>query len=676
MRTLAGLLLAALAGRLLAGFAAFGGLAGRLHAGLAGFSLAALPGFLLAALAGALAARGAVAQALRDFPVIVYRQAYSGREAPESLLAPFGGVHVRGDEAADWVLARGLDFYVEHSAGRNDLHLDRDRADEAARWRGFLDTHDARFLVRQPCLTEPETRARLFRTLDASLAARGGRYGLGYSLGDEVSPTAGGGPDDVCVSPTCREAWRRWLAARGKLARARELGFDDLAAVTTDAALEAVDDGALEARQGDARELLEFWLLRRAFHHQVVLDLLRELATRVRAARPGAPVGLMGLSGETAFGNVATERVLGFLDFVECYRTFDASEHAFTLRGPRQSIYATVFPSARAPDAWAWATAEHFLRGGDGTVVWCDRELERSTALFESLARSTALVRRLRAELGEFRPTPRGVAILRSSDNLAWGWLRDAEDDGASWPKRMASWQADHGRVELAARAWLELCEDVGVMPGVLPLDAVDSGTVARFPCLVATELALCDDADLERLGRYLAAGGRLIVDGEFATFDASARPRPAETRAAWTAAGGGRVLAAPSGMANYLALRREETRAALLGMLAVAGIERAPLVPSATGFAGPWLVAWVDDGRKDGGGARTCVALPTFRGVGREAGLGSRAPAPELATLVVDATARDGATLEWLHPPLDARGARTLSAGEPLVVRLTPRAQ
>ncbi|MCC6407332.1 MAG: hypothetical protein IT453_09210 [Planctomycetes bacterium] len=648
--------------------------AGTSLAALAGPLQGALGGLLLAVCAvcaGAPAARGAVAQAQRDFPVIVYRQTYSGREAPEPLLAPFGGVHVRGDEAAEWVLARGLDFYVEHSAGRNDLHLDRDRADEAARWRGFLDTRDERFLVRQPCLTEPETRARLFRTLDASLAARGGRYGLGYSLGDEVSLTAGGGPEDVCVSPTCREAWRRWLAARGRLERARELGFDDLAAVSTDAALEAVGDG-----EPAARELLEFWLLRRAFHHQVVLDLLRELATRVRAARPGAPVGLMGLSGETAFGNVATERVLGFLDFVECYRTFDASELAFTLRGPRQSIYATVFPSARAPDAWAWASAEHFLRGGDGIIVWCDRELERSTALFESLARSTALVRRLRAELGEFRPRPRGIAILRSSDNLAWGWLRDAEDDGASWPKRMASWQADHGRVELAARAWLELCEDVGVMPGVLPLDAIDAGTVARFPCLVATELALCDDADLERLGRYLAAGGRLIVDGEFATFDAGARPRPVEALAAWTVANGGRVLAAPTGMASYLALRREETRAALLGMLAVAGIERAPFAPSASGFAGPWLVAWTEDRSANGRGARTCVALPKFRGVGREAGLGSRAPAPELATLVVDAVARDGARLEWLHPPLDAGGKRTLAAGEPLVVRLGPRAQ
>lgn len=615
----------------------------------------------------AASASASALQARRDFPVVVYRQAYAGREAPAELVEPFGGVHVRGAESAEWVLTRGLDFYVEHSAGRDDLHLDRDRGDALARWQGFFDTRDPRFLVREPCLTDPTTRERLFTTLAATLAARGGAFGLGYSLGDEISLTAAGAPEDLCLSPTCRAAWRVWLERRGRLARAAEISADDLEAVSTDAALAALSNDA-----PDARRLLEFWLLRREFHHDVVLDLLRELAQRVRATRAGAPVGLMGLAGETAFGNVAVERTLEFLDFVECYRTADATELAFTLRGPTQRVYATLFPSVRAPAAWAWATSEQFLRGGDGAIVWCDRELERSVELYASLRGATELVRRLRGELDGFRPTPRGLAVLRSSRNLAWCWLRDAEDDGASWPKRMSSWQADHGRVELATRAWLELAEDVGLLPGVVPLERVGPEIVARFPYLVAGSLECVDDAELAALSSYLAAGGRLIVDEEFAAFDERANPRSRETRTAWIAERKGRVLAAPSGVAGYVALRDEGLRAALIGLLAVAGVERAPLVPRALGRDVTWLVA--TESRADG--SRVCVALPKFRGVGRDAGVGARAPAPELFELEVEAAARDGGALEWLHPLATPAGKRVLSAGDPLVVRLPPRRQ
>jgi hypothetical protein len=617
------------------------------------------------------ASPSAEAQATRDFPVIVYRQAYSGREAPETLVEPFGGVHVRGDEPAEWVLARGLDFYVEHSAGRDDLHLDRDRADEAARRQGFLDTREARFLERRPCLTDAATRERLFAALDRTLAARGGRFGLGYSLGDEVSLTAGGAPDEVCCSPTCKAAWRRWLAERGLLERASASGCDDLAHVGTDAALES-----LGARTDEQRALLEFWLLRREFHHDVVVLLLGELAARVRAKRANAPVGLMGLAGETAFGNVAVDRALGFLDFVECYRTFDASELAFTLREPRQALYATVFPSVRAPDAWAWATSEHFARGGDGTVVWCDRELERSPALHASLARATTVVRDVRAAFRGYRPSPRGVAMLRSSRNLAWCWLEDARDDGATWPKRMASWQDDHGRFETAERQWLELCEDCGLMPGVLPIERIDAATVTRFPCLVACALELVTDAELARLERYLAAGGRLIADDSFAAYDEHAAARAIAARRAWREARGGRVLSPPEGVADYLPLRRTSVRDAWLGRLALCGVESAPFTPRAKGRELAWLVTWVAgaEATSGGTGGTIGVALPKFPGLGRQGGLGPRAPAPELEALEVDATPRDGLAVEWIWPP-GQDGARTLAAGDPLVVRLTPTA-
>lgn len=596
----------------------------------------------LALAAPAVAAGGA---GWEGWPVLVWRQDHRAEPFPPEL-AVFGGANVERDDPAPWVLERGLDFYVGHAPGRDELHLERDAAwrERAERW---FATRDPALLARAPCLTDPALRARLHAALGRSLAARGGRTGLFASLGDEVSLTPWGDPFDLCRSPTCEAAWRA-LAARE--------GWPERAPTT--------DELRVSFSGGDARDL-GAWLARRRFHQDVVVDLLAELAGAARERSPGTLVGLLGAQGRTAFGGVAVERVASFLDVLEAYPVEDARELFATLRRPGQRALVTVFPEAGGPDASAWQLAEHALRGGDGAVLWSDRELARAPELRERLARAVAGVRAARALTGAFLPRPAGVALVSSPDSIALAWLRDALPDGPTWPRRLAGHQREHGSRERAARSLLRWAEDAGALPGALLAADVGAATVERFPVLLLGPLGVLSDGELAGLAAFARAGGTALAAGELGTFDERGRRRgelPPELLA-------GLAREAPRGAADYAELRAGASASARARAEELCGELRALLdrhgaLPPVRVAGGelPWLVAC---GPPDGAGARACAALPNASDPELRARL---APVrPEVAPA-------PGLCVEWLSPAPGADGAAPLvPAGDAVWFRLVP---
>lgn len=563
-------------------------------------------------------------------------------EGVSALAQQFRAVCVGRSAKVDALREAGVRFLVFNAPGRNVLHLERERDGHAERMRRWQETRDPALLVRAPCLTAPTTRERMFELLDESLAARGGDPGLGLSLGDEVGLTPGGAPEDVCLSPSCRARWELWCQARGVAPGSAP----ELASIDTDATLRALFEGRTAAL-GD-------WLARREFHQDVVLGLLGELAARVHAG--GAPAGLLGLSGQSAFGGVAVERILPQLDFIECYRVGNARELAFTLREPRQRVYLTVFADERGPDWSAWQAWEHWLRGGDGLFVWSEVELERRPAHATRLLRALADIERVGSVRVGARPQPRGVALVHSPRSLAAGWLRDALLDGATWPNRFQSWQELHGTVERARRAWLEYAEDCGAMPGALPLERVDENTVARFPLLVLPEVLVLDEAELDRLRRYARAGGRLCIDGELGWIDSRGTRR--ETPLAESLARLRPLVAPPEGL-------RTRTHGAPLNeaderFWADCGVERAPWRVAGDAARWAWITAWWRLGD-----ASVCAALPK-----------PRADAPGLLPTKFELQPIDGRAIEWLHPAGASGWSAELPPGDAAVFELRPAAR
>jgi hypothetical protein len=585
-----------------------------------------------------------------ELPVLVWRLGWQGRALPEELVAPFGGTNVERHDEAAWARERGLCYYVGHAPGRDELHIDTDSPAWLEREQAWYESRDEELLVREPCLNDPATREQLLETLARSMDARGGDHGLGLSLGDEVSLTPGDNPSDVCRSPFCEQAWRERAAALGLPARAP-----------------TTDEVRLALHEGDY-DRLGAWLARRRFHQEVLLEVLAELASAARRESPHTPVGLLGINGQSAFGGVAVERLVGFLDFLECYPTGYAQELLFTLRALRGEersprSLATIFCDATEPDEASLQAWEHVLRGGDGLVLWSDSALQASPEHRERLARSVARMRELRARFPHLRCAPEGIAIVHDADTVALSWLRDALLDGPTWPRRLFSYHAEHGRREMLVRHWLELFRHAGYQPGALPFAEIDAGLARRFPLLILPRHLALDAAEVARLQAYLAAGGTLLVDEDFAWVDRSGRPRSeaqvTELLAGLRERAPERVLEAPTWI-ERMPQRGDESFRVYLGrareLAARAGVRPAPW--RVEGLAGilSWRSLWTPD--PDSGGW-LCAAIPA-----QPLEL-SGAPVP----LQVLVHPEEGLRVEWLHP----RGGM-LEAGDAAVFRLRPR--
>jgi len=580
------------------------------------------------------------------FPVFVW----TSSDKPVDLALQFGGACVQRIEDPSWLDERKLDWFVFNAPGRDDLHLDRENPAYQKRWRKWYDTREPGLLVREPCLLQSATLERMKATLDKTLAGLGSRRGFGVSLGDEVGLTPGGGPEDVCQCATCEQAWAAWWPAHVRDATRK---LPALREITTEAAIKALAKGETGS--------IGPWLLRRHFHQDGLLAALDGLAQEVRAKTPGVPVGLLGIGGQTAFGGVAIERVLPSLDFFECYRVGDARELALTLRKPEQRALLTIFPDSRGPDFVAWQAWEHWMRGGDGLVIWSESDLHESPELTARLSRAVHDIRDVVSKVGRFLPRPEGVALVHSADSLAVSWLHDARGDGATWPKRFPSYQEEHGELETSRKRWLEFLEDVGLMPGALPLEQVGAGIVKRFPRLVLDKLLVLDAADVTRLEQYVSAGGALIQASDFGWIDSLGTERTAQARSKdfanlteYTRSPPPGWTAAPLG---------HEPRDGALQWMHDSGIDLPRFgVRGDAGKRWSWIRTWMKSG--DG---LLCAVLPKPR-----AGEGEKGT-PALPDVIDVGPSSGHFSVEWIHPLPDEHGVVHLPPGDAAVFRLVP---
>lgn len=589
-----------------------------------------------------------------EFPVFVWCQDHAGKELPARLLEPFGGVNVERDDPAQWAREHGVDFYVGHGPGRDELHLDRDYGWYDAQWQAFFDERDPEVLVRVPCLTDPKTSEALSANLVKSLAARDGDHGACVSLGDEVGLTPWGDPSDLCHSPTCKAAWTEWVRERTSAERFPELHAGELAP------LPATDRVRLAYTDGD-RASSGAWLLRRRFHQDVVLETLGRLARESRALAPDSAVGLFGLIGQTAFGGVAIDRILPQLDVVECYSASDARELLYTLREEQQS-WCTLFPANGDSDRGAHRLWEHWLRGGDGAIVWSDRQLAKSEGYLARLSDAVRDVRRIDALLPQWRPRPRAVAVVNCPDSIALSFLRDALSDGPTWPRRFAGYQEQHGTRERLVKTWLRALEDCGFLPGSLPASAIDETTVERFPLLVLVEQVVVSEDLFARLERYVAAGGHVRIAGEFAHVAAPGEPLPDDLAEVWIEKRPGSVRRAPV-CEDYLERRADPADASAAQFLnEVRKATRAPR-PVHVPLTSEPPVPWLRIEALDLDSSRVCVALPNL---------------PDGSLPQLEVRLGHGPPVQWIHPVPAAGDEQVrsveLRAGDALVFRIPHR--
>jgi len=482
----------------------------------------------------------APAEAWRGFPVFVW---FHG--GPRAGPAPFavlrrhglGGCNVEGSASSEPARAAGMDFYVDHVAGKGDLFLRPEVFDEDRR-RLREDLLGCR--PRRPrCFNDSEVMARLRRLVAENVARHAGNSPLAWVLDDELSVTRGVNPMDYCFGEECLRGLRDFLrAGYGSIERLNAewgsawRGFDEIVPPTTE-----------EARRANAGRPLEevnfaAWNAHREFMRRSFARAIGQLVADVAAAGGTGPAGFTGGQFPSAFGGFEGEELFRACSLVEVYEAGVAPELVRGLLPPGGKLISTLFvPEGEAARAeWTpWEVVARAARGDDGAVIWASGalftpdggDLNATGLAIASAVRRADGLRRLLAEARAV-PVAAPVALYGNAESLRAAWMLDSWSDGRTWPNRLTSHEAAHSSSATSREGWVAALQAACVPFRFVGPRELATGTLPGegVRCIVLHEALALSEAEVGALEGFVRAGGRLIADAHVALFDERLRGR------------------------------------------------------------------------------------------------------------------------------------------------------
>ena len=448
--------------------------------------------------------------------VFLWLQDHREAPPPGDWIQELGGAALETRTPAAWLLDErrpsGIEVYLGHAAGRDELHLVREHESYA---QGRTAYRRSRQPAAWPRTFDPFA-PDAFEQLSQTLKRNRQRFGPGpyraVSLGDEIGLTPFGDPVDHAVSPSEALAWRQWLAAGGS----ERFGLQG----------DAQPIGTGQALRGGTDRAFAAFLARRCFERESFSALAMRLAREAKGHWPGTPVALLGIAGETAWHGLDLSLLARELGVFEPYGDDLGLVLCDTLRSlgnGRPQLWRTLF--ANGPDAHLFnsgleTAARHSV---DALVLWSDRALKTAPDRLRQLQSTLQ-----RWPTPALPSPPRNTALLHDFDSLCRCWFLDARGDGAAWPERLGGFQDAHGTLQRAQRKWLDDRFVRGLGADVLPIDRLGEPAALMFTQLVAIELRVLDRREHAALREHLVRGGQLKIQGEFARLrpDGSRWPR------------------------------------------------------------------------------------------------------------------------------------------------------
>lgn len=485
-----------------------------------------------------------------------------------------------GGDPAPW-LAAGFDYYVENIVSPGLCLKFRSSVTD---WNRFVtewakDRSPAAF-VRDYSLSDPAWRAAARDSVRQTAARHAPFAPRLYDLRDELSVTVSANPFDYDFAPASLAAFRRWLQRRHPSLdalnaawltayptwdavtpfstdeiKARMAGQTDAQGRKPDwAAVRATRFTPEAARREPGRWHLAPWCEFRSFMDDALAETLADLRDAARAADPATPVGIEGTQMPSAWGGYDLWKLSRVLDWAEPY-DIAAARAVFGsfMRGkPLLATYGESDPVAVSRRLW------HLLLEGDcGAILWWSEDLlEGEGDALRLSAKGRALapaVREMHAPLARrllraerlFDP----VAVHYSQPSIQLAWLFESFADGATWPRRFSSYEAQHNRHAALRTGLWQLLREAGWSPQFVSSAEIEEGALdARgfTACLLPDSFAL-SDREAEALQAFAARpGNRLLYTGEPGTFRANGTPRPAARFPAGTQSVASLVAALP----------------------------------------------------------------------------------------------------------------------------------
>jgi hypothetical protein len=410
-----------------------------------------------------------------------------------------GGFTDRGNAAnLEWFNKHGLRFYMDHTAGKGDLHLwdkwPKDKANEV---------HGTGVRFRP---VNAAMKTKLEGIIKSSIAAvKSSPMRAAYALDDEISwghfvhPTMWQVTDDAFAYP----AWLNEIYGDQAPARSGWIGYNDILPKLSSWSLASFD----------ASPLMDQW----SFNDSYWNNFLGDLVAYANSIDPAVPVGYVGGQCPNAFGGFDYAKTMRKVQYIEAYNMAGVQAIIRSFNpGNSMPTVTTFFYNKDAGLADAeWQTWYYLAQGNRGHIAWVENWFDGKQPR-EWLTKIAPTYTEASQKIGplmsgaEFRSD--GVALYYSHASVQLGWILDAAAHGKTWINR----NGDNtlGSSHLGRVAWMHMLRDEGVQFNWLSyVDLIQGGVPADVKVLILPAAICLSDAEARRIKAFCEKGGTVIAD-------------------------------------------------------------------------------------------------------------------------------------------------------------------
>jgi hypothetical protein len=412
----------------------------------------------------------------------------------------------------DWINKYRLRFYMDHTAGKGDLHLW-----DGSKMKAYLDQIHGTGVRVKPLNAAMKTRLEgiIQRTIGA---VKSSPERAAYALDDEVSwghfvhPCMWQVTDDAAAYP----AWLKEVYGPQAPVRPKWVGYNELWPKLSSFSMAAFD----------ASPLMDQWSFNDSWWNNFVGDLV----TYANSVDPAVPCGYVGGQCPNAFGGYDYAKLMRKVQYLEAYNMAGVQSiiRSFNPRNAMPTV-TTFFYKDTADAVWqAWY---YLAQGNRGHIAWVEGWFNADKTPKPWLAEIAPTYRECGQKIGplmagaEFKSD--GVALYYSHASIQLGWILDAAAHGKTWVNR----NNDHklGSAHLVRNAWCHMLRDEGLQFTWLSyVDLIQNGVPAGTRVLILPAALCLSDAEAKQIRAFCQAGGTVIADYMPGLWDQHGKGRPA----------------------------------------------------------------------------------------------------------------------------------------------------
>ena len=414
----------------------------------------------------------------------------------------------------DWINQFGLRFYMDHTAGKGDLHQ-WDGATQSVPFENLIFGTGVRY---RP--VNAEMKAKLEGIIKRNIErVKGSPYRSAYALDDEISwghflyPAMWNVTDDKTAFPK----WLDEIYGGKPPARPGWISYNDI--------LPKLRQWSVG--EFDASPLMDQWTFNDSYWNNFIGDLV----AYSNSLDPDIPMGYVGGQQPNAFGGFDYAKIMRKVQYTEAYGGGNTQSLMRSLAPANVNTPSFFYKSAA--DA-IWQTWSHLANGDRGTICWVEKWFEKDGTPRPWLKEVAPAWKEATRTIGPLVAGADwihdGVALYYSHASTQLSWVLDAEAHGTNWPRRRFD-RGDprHGSAPLVRRAWMSMLQDEGVQFNWIDYaGVVENGVPAGYKVLVLPHVLALSDAEARRIRDFVKAGGTVIADYLPGLWDQHGKGRPA----------------------------------------------------------------------------------------------------------------------------------------------------